>query len=114
MVRLLIAHYGSAYLKVLEFRDQNSDLCESISDSSYLIEAEVRYAIKKEMAQKLADVVFRRTTLGQAGKLTARSLGLAAAVMARELAWSEETIVREMEEVRAVLPHIAFERGKAA
>jgi glycerol-3-phosphate dehydrogenase len=114
MVRLLIAHYGSAYLKVLEFRDQNSDSCEAISDMSYLIGAEVRYAIKEEMAQKLADVVFRRTTLGRAGNLTETSLGLAAAVMAREFAWSEEKIFREMEAVRAVLPHIAFERGKAA
>jgi glycerol-3-phosphate dehydrogenase len=114
MVRLLIAHYGSAYLKVLECRDQSTDSCEANGDMSYLMEAEVRYAIKQEMAQKLADVVFRRTTLGQPGKLTERSLGLAAAVMARELAWSEGTIVREMEEVRAVLPHIAFEGEKAA
>jgi glycerol-3-phosphate dehydrogenase len=114
IVRLLISHYGSAYLKVLECRDHNTDSCESMSDMSYLIDAEVRYAIKMEMAQKLADVVFRRTTLGQAGKLTERSLGLAAAVMGRELGWSEETIAREMEEVRAVLPHIAFKRGKAA
>ena len=114
IVRLLISHYGSSYSKVVECLDRNTDSCEAISDMSYLIEAEVRYAVKEEMAQKLADVVFRRTTLGQAGNLTDTSLRLAAAFMACELAWSEETMMREVEEVRAVLPHITFERGKAA
>jgi glycerol-3-phosphate dehydrogenase len=114
ILRLLISHYGSAYHALLECLDRNTDSYESIGDMSHLIKAEVRYAIKEEMAQKLADVVFRRSTLGQAENLTERSLELAAAVMGRELAWSEETIAKEMEEVRAVLPHIAFERGKAA
>jgi glycerol-3-phosphate dehydrogenase len=113
IVKPLISHYGSAYSGVLDYLGRRSDT-ETATDVSPVIEAEVRYAIKEEMAQKLADVVFRRTTLGQAGNLTERSLALAAAVMAREFAWSEEKIVREMEEVRAVLPHMAFERGEAA
>jgi glycerol-3-phosphate dehydrogenase len=113
IVKLLISHYGSAYSGVLDHLGRSSG-SETVTDVSPVIEAEVRYAIKEEMAQKLADVVFRRTTLGQAGNLTERSLGLAAAIMVREFAWSEEKILAEMEEVRALLPHIAFERGEAA
>jgi glycerol-3-phosphate dehydrogenase len=113
VVETLISHYGSAYSGVLDHLGRSSG-SETATDVSPVLEAEVRYAIKEEMAQKLADVVFRRTTLGRAGNLTETSLGLAAAVMARDFAWSEEEIFREMEAVRAVLPHIAFERGKAA
>ena len=114
IVRLLISHYGSAYSRIVKYLGDCAASRDAATDDSHVIEAEVRYAIKEEMAEKLADVLFRRTTLGQAGNLTERSLGLAAAVMARELGWSEETIAREMDEVRAVLPHIPFERGKAA
>jgi glycerol-3-phosphate dehydrogenase len=114
IVRLLISHYGSAYSGIVKYLGDCAASRDGATDDSLVIEAEVRYAIKEEMAEKLADVLFRRTTLGQAGNLTERSLGLAAAVMARELGWSEETIAREMDEVRAVLPHIPFERGKAA
>ena len=68
--RLLISHYGCVYSKLLNYLEQNTEMCKGISDTSYLIEGEVRYAIKEEMAQKLADVVFRRTTLAQAGNPT--------------------------------------------
>jgi glycerol-3-phosphate dehydrogenase len=114
IVRLLISHYGSAYSGVLDHLGRSTGSHETVSDVSSVIGAEVRYAIKEEMAQKLADVVFRRTTLGQAGNLTETSLRLAAAIMARELAWSEETMIGELEEVRTALPHIVFEKEKAA
>jgi glycerol-3-phosphate dehydrogenase len=114
IVKPLIPHYGSAYSGVLDHLSRSTGSHEKVTDVSSLIEAEVGYAIKEEMAQKLADVVFRRTTLGQAGNLTETSLRLAVAIMARELAWSEETMIRELEEVRTALPHIAFEKEKAA
>jgi glycerol-3-phosphate dehydrogenase len=54
------------------------------------------------MAQKLADVVFRRTELGSAGNPGEIALKTCAAIMAKELDWDESRIQSEIKEVKAV------------
>jgi glycerol-3-phosphate dehydrogenase len=94
-VRLLTSHYGSAYSDVLKYGP-------TATDASWLIRAEVLHAIREEMAQKLTDLVFRRTTLAIPGNLTKPALKKCVAVMANELGWNEERVQRELAEVRAV------------
>jgi glycerol-3-phosphate dehydrogenase len=65
-----------------------------------LLEAEVRHAVREEMARKLADVVFRRTTLGVAGDPGDARLRACAAIMAGELGWDACRTQRDIEEVR--------------
>jgi glycerol-3-phosphate dehydrogenase len=52
-----------------------------------------------EMAQKLSDVVLRRTELGAAGPPAVATLRRCAQVMAAELGWTQARIEREIDEV---------------
>jgi glycerol-3-phosphate dehydrogenase len=67
-----------------------------------LLNAEVLHAVRQEMARKLTDVVFRRTTLGIAGDPGDVRLRVCAAIMAKELGWNATKTQREVEEVKAV------------
>jgi glycerol-3-phosphate dehydrogenase len=117
--------YGSAYPEVLKCADsdvhatscasttdhlgsysksQSSQCCPGMvsasqSGNSSLMRAEVLHSIRNEMAQKLADVVFRRTSLGLPGNHGSDPVHMAAAVMANELKWN---LVRTQEEINAV------------
>lgn len=63
------------------------------------IGAQVLFAIREEMALTLADVVTRRTGIGQLGKPSADVLARTADIMATELGWSAERRAREIESV---------------
>ena len=86
VLQQLIFNYGSAYENVLSYVDidafDESDINIAIS------KAETRYAVREEMAQTLADVLFRRTELGSAGYPGDDVLQACADVMANELEWS--------------------------
>jgi glycerol-3-phosphate dehydrogenase len=99
-IRTLIAHYGSAYQEIFKYLPSPNESGDRTLD---LIRAEVLHSIREEMAQKLADVVSRRTTLALPGRLTEESLSISASVMARELAWNDERMRREIAEAQASL-----------
>jgi glycerol-3-phosphate dehydrogenase len=79
------------------YRD-GSQVNDQIFES--LLAAEVLHGVREEMAYKLADVVFRRTTLGIAGDPGDTWLRACAAIMAKELGWDASRTQRDMEEVR--------------
>jgi glycerol-3-phosphate dehydrogenase len=62
--------------------------------------AMTRYAIQFEMAQKLADVVLRRTGLGSAGRPAEAGLRAAEDVLAVELGWDEHRRQTELAQVQ--------------
>jgi glycerol-3-phosphate dehydrogenase len=80
-VRRLIANYGTAYPNVLKYLDA----CPA---GDAVMRAEVRHAVREEMAQRLSDVIFRRMELGTAGEPGASVLRVCAGVMQAELGWS--------------------------
>jgi glycerol-3-phosphate dehydrogenase len=55
-----------------------------------------------EMAQKLADVVFRRTELGSAGHPGKEALQACAETMSAELGWSAPRTRQELQEVENI------------
>ena len=55
------------------------------------IAAQVTFSIREEMALTLADVVMRRTGIGQFGSPPPATLQAAAAIMAKELGWDAKT-----------------------
>ena len=57
--------------------------------------AEVRYAVREEMAVTLADALLRRTEAGSRGYPGDEAVAAAADVMAAELGWSPEHRARE-------------------
>jgi glycerol-3-phosphate dehydrogenase len=92
----LTRRYGAAYPEVLKyFAPQHGD------PPAGLLNAEVIYGVREEMAQKLADVVFRRTEMGLAPVLDNATLAACADAMAKELGWDAARREKEFEEVKA-------------
>lgn len=102
-LRALVRNHGSAYTDVLGYLDENPAWTESLG-SSATIKAEVIHAVRGEMAQKLSDVVFRRTDFGSGHRPDPRSLQDCANLMASELGWDETRTQKELEEVQALYP----------
>ncbi len=94
----LVNTYGSKYPLVLAYLEENPAWAEVIPDSTVL-KVEVIHAVRDELAEKLADVVFRRTDLASLEYPGEKALRVCAELMAKELGWSESRIQSEMEEV---------------
>lgn len=103
VMRNLAHNHGSEYGEVLKYLQENPMWAEAIGRSS-VIKAEVMHAVRMEMAQKLGDVVFRRTELGTGGFPGDDALRTCADLMAAELRWNESRVRLELEEVTSAFP----------
>ena len=86
---------GTRYVEVLRHVEPAGEDPSELA----LLRAEVRHAVREEMAFTLADVVLRRSDLGAAGHPGADVLAAAARFAAEDLGWSRE---RTAEEIVAV------------
>jgi glycerol-3-phosphate dehydrogenase len=113
-IQQLIYRYGSAYSEVLKYLDDGHEpapvtsapsspnaICNSPASS--LINAEIRYSMRQEMARKLADVIFRRTELGLAGNPGEACLNDCARIMSKELGWNATKTQNEINGVSSIL-----------
>lgn len=98
VMQALAHNYGSRYRDVLKYIDRNPELSGRIGDSAVL-KAEVVHAVREEMAERLEDVVMRRTDLGTAGHPGEEAISICARIMAAELGWDRARIEREVENV---------------
>lgn len=87
-MRRLIDNYGSAYPEVLKYIGDGDPPSPRRSDPWRVLRAEVRHAVREEMAQRLGDVVFRRSDLGSVGCPDRETVRLCAETMSEELGWS--------------------------
>jgi glycerol-3-phosphate dehydrogenase len=101
-LRHLIQTYGSEYREILRYGEEDRKWHQPLVESSPVIKAEVLHGIREEMAQKLSDVIFRRTELGTAGHPGALCLKSCAEIMAREMGWEHKRLVKEIKEVESV------------
>lgn len=67
-----------------------------------LMEIELLYFMREEMASTMADVLFRRSSLGSAECPSKETLDTVADLMAKELGWSDEEKLKQVEEVLQV------------
>lgn len=99
-----IAHlaqlYGALLPRVLSQLKDGPSLLDPIAPTGD-IAAQVAYAVREEMALTLADVILRRTGIGQLGLPTEHALDRASRLMADELGWSEATRVSEVSATRS-------------
>jgi glycerol-3-phosphate dehydrogenase len=101
----LLHNHGSAYKEVLAYLTEDPCLAEKVGDTR-ILKAEVIHAIRREMAVKLSDVVFRRTDMGTGGNPGDEALQICASLMAAELGWDPARRRAELEEVRKVFPNL--------
>jgi glycerol-3-phosphate dehydrogenase len=88
--------YGAQLPAVLSEISDGPSLLDPIAPTGD-IAAQVLHAIRTEMALTLADVVMRRTGIGQLGRPPQDALDAVSKSMAAELGWSEEQRARETE-----------------
>ena len=100
----LLQNYGTAYEAVLKYANENPALATTIGASTTL-KAEVVYAIHEEMAQKLSDVILRRTDLGAGEYPGKAALQTCANLMAGELGWDNQRVQQELTEVETLFCH---------
>ncbi|GJL58122.1 MAG: glycerol-3-phosphate dehydrogenase [Nitrospirales bacterium] len=108
-VQRLVYNYGSSYGDVLQYYP---DACgrefHSESESIRLLQAEVQYALREEMPQRLSDVVFRRTELGTAGYPGDKPLEVCADILSKGLGWNKTQTQQELAMVRGMYPRATW------
>ena len=97
----LVHNYGTKYTDVIKYSAENASLGETI-DGTNVLKAEIVYAVREEMAQKLTDVVFRRTDLGTTGDPGVSTVRSCAQLMAFEMGWNQIQLNSEIETVSAL------------
>ena len=100
--RHLGLNYGTLVEDVLDLGKEDASLLEILPGSEEALKAEVVYAIRNEMAQKLSDVILRRTDLGSAGHPGKDAVQACAYLMAKELGWDAKRIKEEIATVDAI------------
>jgi glycerol-3-phosphate dehydrogenase len=111
MAAHLIRYYGTGIDRVMELAAGNEELLRPLSPAVSVCAAEVLYAVRKEMAMTLEDVVFRRSGMGTVGCPDEAALKRTIAIMTKELDW---TAAQQAEEKRKVLSRYDFHQGRAA
>jgi len=89
--------YGTEYKSIFEIHEQTKG--GLVPGSKEVLEAEIIFAVREEAAQKLSDVILRRTDLGSMGHPGKEALNRCADIMAKELNWPENRKQNEIDEV---------------
>ena len=106
-MRALLRNHGARHAQVLRTQDRQEDVGACIPETTTL-RAEIRHAIKDEMAVKLDDVVMRRTELAAGSHPGRRALEAAAMDMAQQLRWSDSRMREELAATeRTLARHLA-------
>jgi glycerol-3-phosphate dehydrogenase len=104
----MLRNYGTHAARILELAEREPGLGRCFTGSHVSL-AEAMYAVRTETAQRMADIVFRRTELGTDGHPGNAALDELQTLLAGELGWSSQ---RSMQE-RAIVEH-EMERYLAA
>jgi glycerol-3-phosphate dehydrogenase len=98
-LKRMAATYGTSYDQVLHLARDIPALARPLGRDCGVIGAEILYAVRSEMALKLADAVIRRTGAGAAGHPGSDALERAAAIMQRACGWDDARTRNEIDEV---------------
>ena len=113
LARSLVSLYGDEAKSVLAVAGEPG-LMERIHAEHPYIGAEVAYAVRREMAAHVADVLLRRLPLGLLNMVHAQEAAPGVAdIMARELGWDDARREKEIESARALLTAWYCGRGAA-
>ncbi|MBU3030727.1 glycerol-3-phosphate dehydrogenase/oxidase [Paracoccus marinaquae] len=99
----LLGLYGERAAKIAQLCDGSRDLAEVIDPASGAIAAEFVFAVEREFAQSLSDILLRRTLLGYHAGRGLHLLPAFEAVASRHLGWSAARIARDIADYRSYL-----------
>jgi len=112
-VEYLARNYGLEFAGVLAIARTNKALARPINDDGEIL-AQVVYAVRREMAETLNDILFRRTGIGTLGHPGEPVLRQVAEIAAKELRWSPGRIKEELTKARTALAVPRPEKRHAA
>jgi glycerol-3-phosphate dehydrogenase len=98
----LVYNHGTGWREPLAAAADDPDLATPVAPGRPTTGASVRWAAREEMANRLADVVFRRTGLGTIGHPGSECLRKCARILGDELGWSETRREEEVAQVEAM------------
>jgi glycerol-3-phosphate dehydrogenase len=101
-VDFLARIYGTELPAVMEIARSDKQYAAAL-DSDGEMPAQVLYAIRKEMACTLADILIRRTGIGTLGHPGEQVIETISQLAARELKWDRARLDRELEAARKLL-----------
>lgn len=91
--------YSADFPALLAEAQADRHWSEPLSPQTTITQGEVRHAVRHEMARRLGDVVWRRTSLGANGRPDEAAVLLCARLMAEELGWDGQRRRQEIESV---------------
>lgn len=94
-VERLVRTYGSCVSELLLMLGEAGG-ATALSPSCSVTVAEIRHAVRRELALTLTDAVVRRTEVGSAGHPGRQAAAVASEVMAGELGWDAARTAREV------------------
>lgn len=102
VARMLVSSYGSEWKQVWALAAAHPHLSQQIHGEHQALGAQVLFAIREEMAQRVSDILFRRTHVA----FETRDHGLEAAapvaeLMRAELGWNDQKAAREVQQYRS-------------
>jgi glycerol-3-phosphate dehydrogenase len=110
MIKHFVTTYGSEYHSLVDTILENPALAERVDPDMEVTVAEIDHAVRQEMAQKLIDIVQRRTELGSTGMPSLTVLRKCAKLMAKELGWDASRQEQEVNSVIQAYPVKILER----
>jgi glycerol-3-phosphate dehydrogenase len=90
----MVRNYGTHASRVLELAEHDPKLGRCFS-GSHVSFAEAVYSVRAEAAQRMSDIVFRRTELGTDGHPGELALAELQTLLSTELGWSEQRSASE-------------------
>lgn len=102
VMKHLSYNYGTTLNVITDYGKEDEQLMQTIPNSDETLKAEVVHAVRHEMAQKLSDVILRRTDLGSGEHPGIEALQAVAQIMAKELGWDENRQKAEIDEVNKI------------
>ncbi len=107
----LAEQYGTCLHKVLALTAEDPEWAEAICADRFEIGAQVIYAVRKELACALEDVIFRRTGLGTLGHPGDAALQKVARWMEKELGWTHVETQSQLDQVEAVFIKSGYKKA---
>ncbi|RJP88563.1 MAG: glycerol-3-phosphate dehydrogenase/oxidase [Desulfobacteraceae bacterium] len=95
-------NYGTESRNLLDLAKQNKKYAEIVCEDGQIL-ASVIYAIRKESARTLEDIMMRRTGVGNIGHPGKDRLEKIAATAAKELGWDDARVTQELESAEKLL-----------
>lgn len=109
--RALLYNYGDEVDAVLDLERAAAE--PTLLPASHVLESELRFACRQEMATRLDDLLMRRTEVCTAYQPHRQTLDRAVTIAAEELGWDRRRQREERERLTATLTHKGFRPSTA-